>query len=228
MEESHRLAKTRGPYIQDRAEMVERQIRARGITDERVLEAMGKVPRHLFVPPAYESRAYEDMALPIGQRQTISQPYIVALMTEAARVQPDDRVLEVGTGSGYQTAILAELGGEVRTIEVVHPLAEAAKALLERLGYTNIHFMEGDGWKGDRRHAPFQAIVITCAVPEMPAPLVEQVAEGGRIVAPVGTAFQTLYIYEKKRETLKPTALAPVVFVPMTGPGVQGKEPGRR
>jgi protein-L-isoaspartate(D-aspartate) O-methyltransferase len=222
------LSKVRDPYIQDRRDMVERQILARGIKDERVLAAMEKVPRHAFVPPAYETRAYEDMALPIGQRQTISQPYIVALMTEAARIGPEGKVLEIGTGSGYQTAVLAELAKDVWTVEVVHPLAEGAKGLLERLGYANVHFIEGDGWKGDKRHAPYDAIMITCAVPELPAPLEEQVAEGGRIVAPVGATFQTLFVYEKKRGSLKESELAPVVFVPMTGPGVEGKESGKR
>jgi len=213
------------PYSQPRKDMVERQIEARGVKDPRVLQAMRKVPRHLFVPPAYEHRAYEDAALPIGQRQTISQPYIVALMTEAARLSPEDRVLEIGTGSGYQTAILAELAKAVCTVEVIKSLGESARQLLERLGYTNIHFLIGDGYQGDPQHSPFHAVVITCAVPEVPPPIVEQVSEGGRIVVPVGVSFQTLYCYEKNQGCLSARELAPVVFVPMTGPGVERKEP---
>jgi protein-L-isoaspartate(D-aspartate) O-methyltransferase len=205
-------------YRVARERMVETQIKARGIKDERVLKAMLKVPRHLFVPSSLRDQAYGDFPLPIGEGQTISQPYIVALMTEALELKGKERVLEIGTGSGYQTAILAELATWVYTIEKYSILQEKAKAILFELGYKNISFKIGDGTLGWQEAAPFDAIIVTAAAPQIPLPLIEQLAEGGRIVIPVGDEFsQVLVKGIKKGETLHTKSLEPVRFVKLVG-----------
>jgi len=199
-----------------RQRMVTEQLKARGISDERVLNAMNKVPREEFVPPDSRAGSYEDGPLPIGYGQTISQPYIVAFMTEQLRLKPSDRVLEIGTGSGYQAAILAELMSEVYSIEIVEPLAKNAEATLQRLGYENVHVKTGDGYKGWPEAAPFDAIIVTCAPDKVPQPLVDQLKDDGRMVIPVGDRFaQELYLLEKKNGQLKQSATLPVRFVPM-------------
>ncbi|GAB4255531.1 MAG: protein-L-isoaspartate(D-aspartate) O-methyltransferase [Deferrisomatales bacterium] len=188
--------------------------------DPRVMEAMGRVPRHEFVPESLRSRAYENRPLPIGYGQTISQPYIVALMTDLARPDPDDVVLEVGTGSGYQAAVLAELVKRVYTIEIVPPLGEAARRRLRRLGVANVEVRIGDGYYGWETHAPFDAILVTAAAGHIPPPLVRQLKPGGTMVIPVGNPFQTqsLTVVEKDREGRVSTRrLLPVAFVPLTG-----------
>jgi len=202
-----------------RAEMVRTQIAARGIKDEAVLAAMAKVPRHLFVPDALVDRAYEDRPLPIGHRQTISQPYIVALMTELVRPAPGKRALDVGTGSGYHAAVLAELVDHVHSIEIVCPLAEQAEALLvERLGYDNLTISCGDGFAGWPEHAPFDVIVVAAAPRAIPPPLIEQLAVGGRLIIPVGEGRQELILVEKQEDgSVRREHVAPVRFVPMTG-----------
>ena len=204
-----------------RRRMVDHQLRARDIFDPRVLAAMGKVPRHLFVEPALEPFAYEDRPLSIGAGQTISQPYIVALMTQLLKVQPSHRVLEVGTGSGYQAAVLAELAADVYTIEIIPLLAEGARARLETLGYRNVHVRQGDGYEGWREFAPYDAIVVTAGAPQIPAPLIEQLREGGRMAIPVGGAMMTqeLILGEKQGGRLQMRSVAPVLFVPLTGKG---------
>src|SRR5262245_2150570 len=197
--------------------MVQQQLVTRGINDQRVLAAMAKVPREEFVPPESRIASYEDGPLPIGYAQTISQPYIVAFMTEQLRPKPSDRVLEIGTGSGYQAAILAELVADVYTIEIVEPLATTAEATLQRLGYKNVHLMVGDGYRGWPEEAPFDAIIVTCAPGKVPQPLVDQLKDDGRMVIPVGERFaQQLYLLEKKNGQLKESATLPVRFVPMT------------
>src|SRR4051794_31138533 len=199
-----------------RQRMVEQQLKPRGIKDERVLAAMAKVPREEFVPADERSDAYEDGPLPIGYDQTISQPYIVAFMTEQLRLKPSDRLLEIGTGSGYQAAVLAELVMDVYTIEIVEPLAKTAEATLQRLGYKNVHLKVGDGYQGWPEEAPFDAIIVTCAPENVPQPLVNQLKDGGRMVIPVGEQFaQQLYLLEKKNGQLKESATLPVRFVPM-------------
>jgi protein-L-isoaspartate(D-aspartate) O-methyltransferase len=200
-----------------RARMVEDQIAGRGITDAGVLKAMRSVPRHEFVPRAQRAEAYEDWPLPIGHGQTISQPYIVALMTELAAVKPGDRVLEVGTGSGYQAAVLAEMGAEVYGIEIVEPLATRARDTLRRLGYDRVQVRHGDGYRGWPEAAPFAAIVVTAAPPEVPHALVEQLAPGGRLVIPVGRADQELKLMVKTPSGLETRSVVPVRFVPMVG-----------
>ena len=200
-----------------RQRMVEQQLKPRGIKDERVLAAMAKVQREEFIPVDARADAYEDGPLPIGYDQTISQPYIVAFMTEQLRPKRSDRVLEIGSGSGYQAAILAELVGEVYTIEIVEPLAKGAEATLQRLGCNNVHIKVGDGYKGWPEEAPFDAIIVTCAPEKVPQPLVDQLKDGGRMVIPVGERFaQQLYLLEKKNGQLKESATLPVRFVPMT------------
>ncbi len=203
-----------------REEMVSSQIEARGIKNRALLKAMRKVKRHLFVPPQYRHLAYMDKPLPIGEGQTISQPYIVALMTDLLRLKGDERVLEIGTGSGYQAAILAELTKEVYSIEIVEPLAKRAEKLLEELGYENIKVKCGDGYLGWEEYAPFEAIIITCAPPDIPQPLIEQLAEGGRMVVPLGVHWQELKLVEKLNGRIKTRNIIPVRFVPMTGQGV--------
>ncbi|MGH0037542.1 MAG: protein-L-isoaspartate(D-aspartate) O-methyltransferase [Myxococcota bacterium] len=201
----------------ERRRMVREQIEARGVRDPRVLEAMAKVPRHEFMPEDVRPRAYADGALPIGLSQTISQPYIVALMSELARVGPDSRVLEVGTGSGYQAAVLAELAGEVYSIEIVAPLAERAAETLRRLGYERVHTRIGDGWQGWPEAAPFDAILVTAAPESVPPALLDQLAPGGRIVIPVGRGAQNLEVHRHTEEGFRVETIAPVLFVPMTG-----------
>lgn len=201
-----------------RERMVENQIKARGITDERVLQAMRKVPRHLFIDPALRDQAYGDYPLPIGEGQTISQPYIVALMTEALELRGHERVLEIGTGSGYQTAILAELALWVYTIERYAFLQERAKKILFELGYRNISFKIGDGTLGWQEASPFDAIIVTAGAPQIPPPLIEQLAEGGRIVIPVGDEFSQILVKGVKRGGVLHTKnLEPVRFVKLIG-----------
>jgi protein-L-isoaspartate(D-aspartate) O-methyltransferase len=199
-----------------RAAMV-REIEARGVSDPRVLAAMREVERHRFVPDALRAQAYDDRPLPIGQGQTISQPYIVALMTELAAVRPGARVLEIGTGSGYQAAVLSLLAGEVYTIEIVEPLAREARERLARLGHQNVSVRAGDGYRGWLEKAPFDAILLTAAPPQIPGPLLEQLAPGGRLVAPVGDAAQELVLVEKTPSGLRRRSIVRVAFVPMTG-----------
>lgn len=201
-----------------RREMVMKQLQERGITDERVLQAMRKVPRHEFVPEALRTAAYQDSALPIDQGQTISQPYIVALMTEAIHPQPSQRVLEVGTGSGYQAAVLAELVKDVYTIELLPGLAEQAQARLKQLGYRNIQVRTADGYQGWPDAAPFDAVVVTCGAEHVPEPLFEQLKPGGVLVIPVGKTLETqvLYAITKGPRGEKQTRdLGPVRFVPL-------------
>jgi protein-L-isoaspartate(D-aspartate) O-methyltransferase len=202
----------------ERQKMVQEQLMPRGIHEERVLAAMAKVPREEFVPPDVRAASYSDGPLPIGYDQTISQPYIVALMTEQLRLQPHDRVLEIGTGSGYQAAVLAELVAEVYSIEIVAPLANTAEATLQRLGYKNVHVKVGDGYKGWPEHAPFDAVIVTCAPEHVPQRLIDQLKEGGRMIIPVGQRFaQELYLLEKKNARLQQSAVLSVRFVPMAG-----------
>ena len=201
-----------------RARMVETQIVARGVRDPRVLAAMRKVPRHLFVDPSQRSQAYEDHPLPIPGNQTISQPYIVALMTELLELQPNERVLEIGTGSGYQSAVLGELAKEVYTIEIVPELARSAAARLKELHYDNVVVREGDGYRGWPEHAPFDAIIVTAAPERIPQPLIEQLAPGGVMVIPVGGFFQELKVFRKSADgRVTEKDILPVRFVPMTG-----------
>lgn len=205
------------PNALARDRMVDEQIAARGVHDPRVLAAMRRVPRHELVPERWRSRAYEDTPLPIGEGQTISQPFIVALMTELAAVERGARVLEVGTGSGYQAAVLAELGADVYTIEIVEPLARRARADLDRIGYGRIHTRHGDGYRGWPEVAPFAAIIVTAAPPEVPAALLAQLAPGGRLVIPVGSADQELQVHERTGDGIRVRRVLPVQFVPMTG-----------
>jgi protein-L-isoaspartate(D-aspartate) O-methyltransferase len=205
--------------LEERMSMVDRQIQRRGVTDEDVLAAMENVPRHEFVPPQYQSQAYSDHPLPIGHGQTISQPYIVALMTELLQLQSTDRVLEVGTGSGYQAAILAEIVAEVYTIEIVEPLAAEAQERLQRLGYANVHTLHGDGYYGWAEHAPYDAIIVTAAPDHIPQPLVQQLTDGGKLVIPVGPpgGYQTLWELTKQGDEIKKRNVTGVLFVPLTG-----------
>ena len=197
--------------------MVERQLRDRGIADEAVLAAIAAVPRHRFVPAELAPDAYDDRPLPIGYSQTISQPYVVAFMTEAAALRPESRVLEIGTGSGYQAAVLAEIANRVYTIEIVPELAERSGALLADLGYDNIEARDGDGYRGWPDEAPFDAIVVTAAPNHVPPTLVEQLAVGARLVIPVGNFFQDILIVTKTETGTTTESVLPVRFVPMTG-----------
>ena len=207
---------TPADFAAQRERMVEQQLKPRGIKDDRVLAAMARVPREEFVPANERGDAYEDGPLPIGFDQTISQPYIVAFMTEQLRLKSSDRLLEIGTGSGYQAAVLAELVADVYTIEIVEPLAKTAEATLQRLGYKNVYLRVGDGYQGWPEEAPFDAIIVTCAPDKVPEPLVEQLKDDGRMVIPVGERFaQQLYLLEKKNGQLKESATLPVRFVPM-------------
>lgn len=214
----------KGDFINMREKMVETQIKARGVKDPRVLSALLKVERHLFVPKQYQTSAYSDQPLPIGENQTISQPYVVALMTELLDLKGTERVLEIGTGSGYQSAILAELTKEVYTIEIIESLASMAKNRLSELGYQNIKVKAGDGYLGWSEAAPFDAIIITCAPDHIPKPLAEQLKEGGRMVVPVGTYNQMLKKIIKRSGRIETTDTIPVVFVPMTGEGIKQKK----
>ena len=197
--------------------MVRQQIEARGVRHRPTLEAMRKVPRHEFVPPGQSAGAYADHPLPIGHRQTISQPYIVAFMTEALDLEAGDRVLEIGTGSGYQAAVLAEIVEEVYTIEIVEPLARESGERLERLGYTNVHVRAGDGYRGWPEQAPFDAIIVTAAAPRIPEMLKEQLASGGRLIIPVGDDIQELRLLIRRGDRFEEKSVLPVRFVPMTG-----------
>jgi protein-L-isoaspartate(D-aspartate) O-methyltransferase len=207
-----------------RERMVKEQLMPRGIHEERVLAAMAKVPREEFVPEYLRAASYADQPLPIGYDQTISQPFIVAFMTEQLRPQPTDRVLEIGTGSGYQAAILAELVADVYSIEIIEPLARTAEATLQRLGYKNVHVKVGDGYKGWPEHAPFDIVIVTCAPDHVPPALADQLKEGGRMIIPVGgPGDQELYLLEKQHGTLQRRAVSPVRFVPMTGEATKPK-----
>ena len=200
----------------ERLRMVSSQIESRGVRDPGVLRAMRAVPRHRFVPASQRASAYDDRPLPIGHQQTISQPYIVALMSELADVEPGDTVLEVGTGAGYQAAVLAEMGAKVFSIEIVEPLAKQAKATLTELGY-DVTVRHGDGYAGWPEHAPFDAVLVTAAPPHIPAPLKEQLKIGGRLVIPVGTRLQSLLRVTRTKEGFREEEVLPVRFVPMTG-----------
>jgi len=202
----------------ERERMVERQIEARGVKDTAVLKAMRQVPRHLFVPVSYAPQAYWDGPLAIGHGQMISQPYIVAFMAEALRMRGDDRVLEIGTGSGYQTAVLAQLARDVFSIEIVKPLAERAAAKLKNLGYANVQVRVGDGYQGWPEHAPYDAILVSAAPDHIPQPLLDQLAVGGRMILPLGKKFsQDLMLIRRTHSGYERTPLLPVAFVPMTG-----------
>lgn len=200
-----------------RERMVNEQLRSRDIRDRRVLDAMRAVPRHLFVPEPQRREAYGDYPLPIGYSQTISQPYIVAFMTQALDVAPEHKVLEIGTGSGYQAAVLARLVRDVYTIEIVEPLAERARAALKELGFTNVHVRAGNGYLGWPEQAPFDRIMVTAAPEEIPAALVEQLKIGGRMAIPVGKESQELRILRKTTKGMETLETLPVRFVPMTG-----------
>jgi len=206
-------------FVTARKAMVERQIRARGIADERLLAAMEKVPRHWFIPKDYRGEAYADYPLPIGQGQTISQPYIVALMTELLMVQPEDKVLEIGTGSGYQAAILGELTRQVYTVEIIEVLSRRATQTLNELGYDFIQTKEDDGYYGWEEHAPYDAIIVTCAPDHVPQPLINQLKDGGRLIIPVGPPgfYQTLWLIERQGDQILSTNQGGVTFVPMLG-----------
>ncbi|OHB81504.1 MAG: protein-L-isoaspartate O-methyltransferase [Planctomycetes bacterium RBG_16_64_10] len=198
--------------------MVERQLQARDITDARVLAAMARVPRHRFVPPPLRAAAYSDGPLPIGHSQTISQPYIVALMTQLVQPKPGQSALDVGTGSGYQAAILAGLVRQVYSIEIIPELADAARQRLKTLGFDNVEVRSGDGYRGWPEHAPFDVIIVAAAPDHIPQPLIDQLAPGGRLVIPVGKLFQKLVVVEKKPDgRIDQQTVAPVSFVPMTG-----------
>ena len=197
--------------------MVARQIRARGVRDEAVLRAMERVPRHAFVPVDVAPFAYEDGPLPIGEGQTISQPFVVAWMTEALAPRPGDRVLEVGTGSGYQAAVLAEIAGEVFSVEIVESLARRARERLGALGYGNVTVRAGDGYRGWSEEAPFDGVIVTAAAPRVPPLLLEQLREGGRLVIPVGDDPSELLVFTRTPAGTERRSLGPVWFVPMTG-----------
>lgn len=223
--------RTEEQWEADRTRMVREQLEApgRGIRDAAVLRAMRKVPRHCFVPKEVRAGSYDDGPLPIGYGQTISQPFVVAFMTEQLRLKATDRVLEIGTGSGYQAAILAELAGEVYTIEIVAPLAARAQATLAKLGYRNIRVRAGDGYLGWPEAAPFDAIIVTCAPEKVPSTLVDQLREGGAMIIPVGPAGeQELVLLRKRGGRIRRQAVLPVQFVPMTGRVAQESPPAAR
>lgn len=203
------------PFEDEREEMVRQQIRGRGIKDDSVLAAMRKVPRHVFVPSGRRKEAYEDRPLPIGYDQTISQPYIVAYMTEILGLDGDERVLEIGTGSGYQAAVLGEIAREVYSVEIVKELADASAERLRDLGYTNIHVKHGDGFKGWPEESPFDAIIVTAAPPEIPEELLSQLKVGGRMIIPVGSVYQQLNFITRTDDGFLKKDVMPVRFVPM-------------
>jgi protein-L-isoaspartate(D-aspartate) O-methyltransferase len=207
------------PYFEKRQRMVERDLQGRGIKDPKVLEAMGKIPRQLFVEESLRDQAYADHPLPIGEGQTISQPYVVALMTEAVRLRPGDRVLEIGTGSGYQAAVLAEIAKDVYTIEIRKRLAEAAARRLADLGYKSIQVKYGDGYFGWEEYAPFDVIMITASANHIPPPLIKQLKEGGRLILPLGSTLfhQTLTLVTKEKGEPRMEQREAVVFVPLIG-----------
>ena len=206
-------------FEEARANMVETQLKARGISDPTVLEVMRRVPRHLFVNPSDQWQAYADHPLPIEEGQTISQPYVVALMTESLNLTGSERVLEIGTGSGYQAAVLSEICEEVYTIEIREGLAMSAEERLKSLGYGNVHVRWADGYFGWEEHAPFDAIIITCAVNHIPPHLIDQLEDGGRLILPLGSIqyYQTLTLIEKRGEEFTVTHITSVRFVPMAG-----------
>ncbi|MEN9221947.1 MAG: protein-L-isoaspartate(D-aspartate) O-methyltransferase [Thermostichus sp. BF3_bins_97] len=207
--------RTLDPFASERARMVQEQITQRGIRDQRVLRAMQTVPRHRFVPANLQDRAYTDRPLTIGHGQTISQPYIVAFMTEAAHITPDSVVLEIGTGSGYQAAVLAELAKQVYSLERIPFLAEQANQTLQALGYRNIEVRQGDGYQGWPEHAPYDAILVTAAPPTLPVLLLDQLAIGGTLVVPVGEGSQSLLIIRRTAQGFVQKGSFPVQFVPM-------------
>ena len=215
-------------YKQRRQLMVEKDIKARGISDAKVLQAMGKVPRHLLVDEYIRDRVYEDYPLPIGEGQTISQPYVVALMTESLKLKPGDKVLEIGTGSGYQAVILAEIVKDVYTIEIRKGLAEKAEKRLNELGYKNIRIKYGDGYFGWEEQAPFDAIIITASANHIPPPLIKQLKEGGRLIIPLGSTvyYQTLTLATKIKGELDLEQISSVAFVPMVGE-IEKRKPDR-
>jgi protein-L-isoaspartate(D-aspartate) O-methyltransferase len=218
-------AQTRAQFEAARKKMVEEVIIGSGITDKRVVRAMGEIPRHEFVAQQHRKNAYFDMALPIGDQQTISSPFIVAFMTQSLDPQPTDKVLEIGTGSGYQAAVLSPLVKEVYSIEIVEPLGQRAARTLKRLGYDNVHTKIGDGYLGWPEHAPFDKIIVTCSPEKVPQPLADQLKEGGLMVVPVGERYQqTLYLFRKKDGKLESEALLPTLFVPMTGKAEDARE----
>jgi len=206
-------------YTQQRKRMVDTQIRARGITDEAVLRAMETVPRHEFVLPRYLDQAYADHPLPIGYGQTISQPFIVAWMTELLDIDQGDKVLEIGTGSGYQAAVLAEITDQVYSVEIIEELAKSAEERLKRLGYTKVKVKHADGYYGWEEHAPYDAIIVTCAPDHVPQPLAQQLKDGGRLVIPVGPpgGYQSLWLIIKQGDQMLSKNLGGVRFVPLTG-----------
>lgn len=203
-------------YAEKRWEMVENQIVSRGINNAKVIDAMLKVKRHLFIPENYIDSAYADNPIPIGKEQTISQPYMVALMTELLNPEPGKKILEIGTGSGYQTAVLAETGSDVYTIEIIEQLAKQARDLLEKLGYSNIKYKIGSGYEGWQENAPFDGIIVTAAPTDMPERLVEQLSMGGKLIIPVGDTNQELLLIKKTEEGIKSKKITSVRFVPMT------------
>ncbi|NOZ62962.1 MAG: protein-L-isoaspartate(D-aspartate) O-methyltransferase [Calditrichaeota bacterium] len=214
-------------YTRRRLRMVKTQIQARGVKDTLVLNAMKKVPRHLFVPENLKEMAYWDRPLPIGEDQTISQPYIVAFMTEKLKLKGKEKVLEIGTGSGYQAAVLAEIAKEVYTIEIIPKLGEQARARLESLGYKNVRVKIGDGYRGWPEHAPFDAIIVTAAPDQIPQPLIQQLKRGGSMIIPVGDLSQNLFLITKDMDgTVHRKSVLPVIFVPMTGEAQ--KQPDKR
>ena len=212
-------------YREKRMNMIESDIKGRGVKDKRVLAAMSKIERQRFVDSSFARSAYEDYPLPIGEGQTISQPYVVAWMTEALQLRPTDRVLEIGTGSGYQAAVLAEIVAAVYTIEIRKTLAEKADMLLRRLGYKNIMTKHADGYHGWQEHAPFDAIIVTASANHIPPPLIKQLKEGGRLIIPLGSTvyFQMLTLSTKKKGELETEQMGSVSFVPMTGQAMKGK-----
>lgn len=219
-----RFSDPNDPYAEARRRLVDTRIRSAGVTDERVLDAIEQTPRHEFVPAAVRHQAYFDMALPIGSSQTISSPFIVASMTETLDPQPTDKVLEIGTGSGYQAAVLSPLVDEVYSIEIVEPLGVTARQVLDRLGYKNVFTKIGDGFKGWADKAPFDKIIVTCSPESVPLPLIEQLREGGSMIIPVGERYQqTLYKMIKKDGELIRQRLQPTLFVPMTGTAEEGR-----
>ncbi len=206
-----------GERAEERREMVAEQIRARGVRDPAVLRALERTPRHAFVPPDLASAAYRDHPLPIGGEQTISQPFVVAWMTEALEPKPGDRILEVGTGSGYQAAVLAEIVGRVFTIEIVESLAREARARLAALGYRNVEARAGDGYRGWPEEAPFDGVIVTAGAPRVPPALLEQLREGGRLVIPLEGDPTELVVFTRTATGVERRSLGPVRFVPMTG-----------
>jgi protein-L-isoaspartate(D-aspartate) O-methyltransferase len=212
-------SKEENEFSFERKAMVKNQLKSRGIEDKRVLEVMGRIPRHLFVGEEYRDKAYGDHPLPIGYGQTISQPYIVALMTESLELSGNEKVLEIGTGSGYQAAVLSKIVQKVYTIEIVKELAEQAKERLRNLGYENIEVKNADGYFGWEEHSPYDAIMITCAADHIPKPLLDQLKDGGKLIVPLGSIryYQTLTLITKKGDDLEIKHITGVRFVPMTG-----------